>query len=273
MAMTRDRLARAISYEIFSGQDVDGGVLLDLSLVKDDYLKAMGGMIPERWSVDRKAITESPTAHFCMGGVMVNEQAETSLPGLFAAGEVCAGVHGANRLAGNALAEVFVMGGIAGRNAAERAREASISRIPSDLIREERDRLAFDPDRPGEDVRILTGVLKEVMWAGAGVIRDADSLQKAVSRIEELKSNSRHPPRKSVGDLKRHLEFHNMLLLCDMICRAALMRTESRGSHYRHDFPEEDNANWMKNIVVHQNGEGMKMEAVQVSLDLVPFAE
>jgi succinate dehydrogenase/fumarate reductase flavoprotein subunit len=273
MAITRDRLAQAMAFEIFTGLDVDGGVVLDLSPVTDDDLKRLSGLIPLKWTTGKKAITVAPTTHFCMGGVMMNGQAETTQPGLFAAGEVCAGVHGANRLAGNALAEVFAMGGIAGRNAAKRAREIDMPKIPPSLLKEESDRLALSPAGTGEKVRTLTDALKEVMWTGAGVIRDADSLRKVLSRIEELKSISIDSPRETIGDLKNYLEFRNMLQLSDMICRAALLRTESRGSHYRDDFPEEDNINWLKNIVVRKEGSWMVSEAVPVSLDRIPFEE
>ncbi len=273
MTMTRDRLSRAMAFEIFNGLDVDGGVLLDLSPVKDAYLNSISGLIPLKWMAEKKAITVAPTTHFCMGGVMMNEQAETSQSGLFAAGEVCAGVHGANRLAGNALAEVFVMGGIAGRNAAKRAKEIEMPQIPSSLLKEEKDRLAFSPARPVENVRTLTEALKKTMWDGAGVIRDAGSLEKVLSRIEELKWSGIDSHRENIGDLKKYLEFQNMLLLSDMICRTALLRTESRGSHYRNDFPEEDNINWLKNIIVHKNDVKMKLRTVPVSLDPLPFEE
>jgi len=273
MVMTRDRLSRAMAFEIFNGLDVDGGLLLDLSPVKDDDLNSLSGLIPLKWMAGKKASTVAPTAHFSMGGVMVNEQAETARSGLFAAGEVCAGVHGANRLAGNALAEVFVMGDIAGRNAAKRAKEIDMPQIASGLLQEEKDRLAFSPARPVENVRSLTEALKKAMWNGAGVIRDAGSLEKVLSRIEELKWSGIDSHRKNIGDLKKYLEFQNMLLLSDMICRAALLRTESRGSHYRNDFPEEDNTNWLKNIVVRKDGVEMNLEAVPVSLDQLPFEE
>jgi succinate dehydrogenase/fumarate reductase flavoprotein subunit len=233
----------------------------------------LSGLIPLKWTAGKKAITVAPTTHFCMGGVMMNEQAETDQPGLFVAGEVCAGVHGANRLVGNALAEVFAMGGIAGRNAGKRAKEINMPRIPFSLLKEERNRLAFNPARPGKDVRTLTDKLKEAMWTGAGVIRDADSLGIVRSRIEELRSRGIDSPRQTIDDLKKYLEFQNMLLLSDMICGAALSRTESRGSHYRDDFPEEDNINWLKNIVVRKEGNRMVSETVPVSFDRIVTEE
>ena len=271
MAMTRDRLARAVAHEIFHGLDVDGGVLLDFSSVEERELRAAGGMIPTRWTVGRTNLTVAPTAHFSMGGIMANEETETTIPGLFAAGEVCAGLHGANRLVGNALAEVFVMGCLAGRGAAKRAGELDMPEIPPHQIQEERDRLASNPDQPGEDVSELTRALREAMWTGAGVIRDGDSLETTLARIEELKHRSRDCDRSNIADLRKYLEFQNMLLLSDLICRAALMRTESRGSHYRNDFPEEDNVNWLRNIVVQKEEGRARFETKPVSQHLIPF--
>jgi succinate dehydrogenase/fumarate reductase flavoprotein subunit len=273
MVMTRDRLAQAMAAEIFNGLDVDGGVIMDLGPVKDEDLQSVSGLIPLRWTVGKKEIIVAPTTHFCMGGAMIDEKAETAQPGLFAAGEVCAGVHGANRLGGNALAEVFVMGGVAARHAAKKAQEVERPNLPARLLQEEKDRLARRPTGTGEDVRNLTAALKEAMWTGAGVIREAGSLKKVLSRIEELKSSSLDCPREDIGDLKKFLEFQNILLLSEMISRAALLRTESRGSHYRSDFPEEDNINWLKNIIVRKDGVKMKLEAVPVFLDPVSLEE
>jgi len=271
MVVTRDRLARAIASEIFGGLAVKGGVLLDLAAVPDDDLKSLSGLIPLKWTTGKNNIIVAPTTHFCMGGVVINERAETDLPGLFAAGEVCAGVHGANRLVGNAFAEIFAMGGIAGRNAAERAKDMDAPRIVDSQFKEEKTRLVYSPSSSGIDVRILTDRLKEAMWHGAGVIRDAGSLKKSLSQIEELKSNSVKSPRKTIDDLKKHLELQHMLLLSHMICRSALLRTESRGSHYRKDFPEEDNAKWLKNIVIRKKGARMVSESVPVSFDRIAF--
>jgi len=273
MLMTRDRLAQAIATEISKGLDVDGGVIMDLGPVKDEDLQSLSGLIPLRWTVGKKEIIVAPTTHFCMGGVMIDEKAETAQPGLFAAGEVCAGVHGANRLGGNALAEVFVMGGVAARHATIKAQEVERPHLSADLLQEEKDRLAHRPAGTGEDIRILTAALKEAMWTGAGVIREAGSLKKALSRIEEFKSSSLGSPRENIGDLKKFLELQNMLLLSEMISRAALLRTESRGSHYRSDFPEEDNTNWLKNIIVRKDGVKMKLETVPIFLDPVSFEE
>jgi succinate dehydrogenase/fumarate reductase flavoprotein subunit len=271
--MTRDRLARSISEEIFQGLGLNEGVILDISPVQEHNLQRFRPLLPLQWTSDQKEFIVSPTTHFCMGGVMINERAETSIAGLFAAGEVCAGIHGANRLGGNALAEVFAMGGVAGRNAVKAAQEGDRPNMPDEEINDERERLEFSPSQPGEDMKNLSHSLKELMWFQAGIIRNGNGLNDALSRITELRSLSQNSPRTNVGELKRYLEFQNMLLMSEIICRGALLRTESRGSHYRSDFPEEDNVNWLKNIVVSQDNGQMILKSIPVSQDVVPLEE
>jgi len=265
MAITRDRLARAIAMEISGGLDVEGGLLLDLGPVKGDDLRKASDMIPMRWLTGKKRIILAPTTHFCMGGVRVNHRTETAVPGLFAAGEVGGGLHGANRLAGNALAEVFALGGLAGRNAARKAADTKETpEIDLALLDGEKERLARKPSGAAPNVTTLTVALKDAMWAGAGVIRDSESLETTMARIEGLKATVANCSRDNINDLKEYLEFENMLLLSEMVCRSALLRTESRGSHYRTDFPEEDK-NWIKNIVVRNDGLGMKIKKIGVT--------
>lgn len=270
MSMTRDRLAQALAAEIYNGLGVDGGIIMDISQVKEEDLHRVDRMIPARWTIGKKRLIVAPTAHFCMGGIKINEQAETAMPGLFAAGEVCAGVHGANRLGGNALAEVFVMGGVAARNAAKKSRQMDQTLLPVGLLQEEKERLTYRPIKTGEDIRDLITMLKEAMWTGAGVIREAKSLKNVLNVIEELKSSILYSPRENFGDLKKILEFQNMLLIAEMISRSALLRTESRGSHYRSDFPEEDNIEWLQNIIVSKEDSKMKIKSSPVLLDQIP---
>jgi len=141
MAMTRDRLTRAVMQEILEGRGIAGGVIVDLSTVPEGELTALGHLIPGASTPSEGKLIVSPTAHFCMGGIGIDGTAETTVPGLFAAGEVCAGVHGANRLAGNALSEVFAMGGVAGERAAEKALKSQKPDLPEEEILAERKRL------------------------------------------------------------------------------------------------------------------------------------
>ena len=267
MVITRDRLARAMMHEIREGLGVDGGVIMDLGSISDAKLERMSHLLPSEWSGSAKELIVSPTTHFCMGGVITGRDAETSVPGLFAAGEVCAGIHGANRLGGNALSEVFSMGSVAGREAALRARESGPRQIPDQDVEDEKTRLESILARSGDEPGTFRRSLKEVMWYKAGIVRNRIDLEAALDGIEELRSVN--PSIRKGGDLIKYLEFRNMLLLSEMVCKAALMRTESRGSHYRSDFPDEDNANWIKNIVIRKGDRGMKLEGVPVSLERV----
>jgi fumarate reductase (CoM/CoB) subunit A len=271
MALTRDRLARTIMQEIAEGLDVEGGVIMDLSPIPEARMVRLGPLFPSKRSVDRKSFIVSPTTHFCMGGVIIDKNAETSVPGLFAAGEVGVGIHGANRLAGNALCEVFTIGQIAGGAAAQRLGEMETQKIPRDEIAGEKKRLEslFVHGRQGP--KALSRLLKEVMWQKAGIVRHRGSLEEVLQRIESFGSADSRPQVTNWVQLIRCLEFQNMLLVSEMVCRAALLRTESRGSHYRSDYPAEDNDHWLKNIVLRKSDRGMDLESVPVSFDvLVP---
>ncbi|UCE34143.1 MAG: FAD-binding protein [Deltaproteobacteria bacterium] len=268
MAMTRDRLTRAIMLEILEGRDIAGGVLMDLSAISEKKLAPLMHLLPAARSPDERKYVVSPTAHFCMGGIIVNEHAETAVPGLFAAGEVCAGVHGANRLGGNALAEVFAMGEIAGKNAACQAQGMELPTAPAIEMTKEKNWVESLYGKGDRDPGELRRELKQVLWSKAGIIRTENELEEALRKVQELSS---YLSRVHIGDtrgLLRYLELRNMLFIGDAVCRAALMRTETRGSHYRSDYPEEDNENWLKNILVQKQGSGMRLETA--SVDRVP---
>jgi fumarate reductase (CoM/CoB) subunit A len=269
MIMTRDRLTRAIMQEIIAGQDVNGGIIIDLSTADDEKLNRLLHLLPSVNLSQTRKLVAAPTAHFCMGGIIIDENAETSIPGLFAAGEVCAGVHGANRLGGNALTEVFTMGGIAGRRAALQAQKIRQTNFPKKELDEEKSRLEGLLSAGEHDLRKVRQDLKKVMWLKAGIIRKKEDLEEALERIGGL---TEYLPRAQIRDgrgLIKYLEVCNMVLLSEMVCRAALQRTESRGAHYRSDYPEEDNNKWLKNIIIRKKQSTMDLKAVPVSLDTV----
>jgi succinate dehydrogenase/fumarate reductase flavoprotein subunit len=269
LVMTRDRLARVIMLEIQEGLDVEGGVVMDLSALSEDRMAQLRPLFPSLTITDKKQFIVAPTTHFCMGGVVTDQRGETSVKGLFAAGEVCGGLHGANRLGGNALAEVFTMGGIAGRDAAMKAREMGRPEILEHEIAEEKSRLVIPACPGGQDSKSLCRALKEVMWYHAGIIRGRRSLEQVLEKIEELNSENHRLSIAKPKDLVRYLELQHMLLISEMLCGAALLRTESRGAHYRKDYPEEDNANWLKNIIVRKQDNKMRFETVPVALEKV----
>jgi succinate dehydrogenase/fumarate reductase flavoprotein subunit len=269
MAMTRDRLTRAVMREILEGRGIMGGVILDLSTVPEEELTPLRHLLPAASTPGGEELIVSPTAHFCMGGISIDENAETIMPGLFAAGEVCAGVHGANRLGGNALSEVFVMGGVAGERAAQKARESNRPDLPEKGILAERERLESFFSSGGGNLGELRRDLKDVMWRKVGIIRNKEGLEWALERIEGLAACLRGVRVRDYRELMRYLELENMVLLGEMVCRAALLRTESRGAHCRSDYPEEDNQNWLKNILFENQDSKMSVEAVPVPMTTV----
>jgi succinate dehydrogenase/fumarate reductase flavoprotein subunit len=242
---------------------------MDLSPIPEAKMAKLGSLIPSKRSLGRKEFIVSPTIHFCMGGVVIDKNTETSVPGLFAAGEVGVGIHGANRLAGNALCEVFTMGYIAGRRASLKAKEVGAPEMPGDEISAEKARLESLLVDGGQAPKPLFRLLKELMWQKAGIVRHRESLEEALQRIEGFRSLIAKSSTTEWTQLIRYLELQNMLLISEMVCRAALLRTESRGAHYRSDYSEEDNRNWLKNIVLRKEERGMRLEAVPVSLDTI----
>jgi len=264
LKMTRDRLSRAIMQEILDGRGVLNGVMLDLSTVQRGNLKRMSHLLPPMKNNGEEKLIISPTAHFTMGGLAINEEGETAVQGLFAAGEVCSGVHGANRLGGNALAEVFAMGTVAGKNAAKKALKSQKAKFLKGEVNAERKHIESLYSEGRTDIKELRLALRETMWDNAGIIRNNNGMEKALKKIKELSSCI---PDLSITDrtaLVKSLELRNMFLVSEMVCRAALLRTESRGAHYREEYSAEDNDNWLKNIAIRKEGSGMKLEVISL---------
>ncbi len=268
--VTRDRLAQLISHEIGQGASPDQGVVMDMAALSQETARQMSPLLPSRWWKGQKTFKITPTTHFCMGGIVTDQNGETPLKGLFAVGEATAGVHGANRLGGNALAEIFTMGSWVGEKVAQRARDIGAALVPEKAFEKERSRLEGTFSNQGLSAKQLINELKQLMWDKAGVIRQENGLGLALKRL-------RQPwPRAAVSspaNLIRLLEFQNMRCVAEMVCRAALERTESRGSHFRTDYPAEDNRIWLKNIVLRKSDTGMNVETKPVKLDLVDLED
>ena len=190
----------------------------------------------------------APTVHFQMGGVSINDRAETSLPGLYCAGEASGGVHGANRLSGNALAELWVFGAIAGAEAASTVRgQSHLSQASVD-----REIKRLEQMFPGKDEspNVVRQELKQVMWQKAGIVRDAAGLQQAGDQVSALEARCRDISVKSGRDLMEKVKLASMLTVAQLVVCSALQRTESRGSHYRQDYPHRNDQHWLHHVTV-----------------------
>jgi len=200
----------------------------------------------------------SPAAHHMMGGVVIDENCNTGISGLFAAGEVAAGVHGATRLAGAAGTDVLVFGKRAGIAAAASTEGVSLPAAAEDLIRNSCAGIlglldANAPDNSTERGQTLKE-LKEILWNKVGILRNEPDLCQAIEQIVHLTERTKPWKARTIQELAELLEVRNSLCLARMIATAALEREESRGDHYREDYPERDDVRWLNHILMTKPG-------------------
>jgi succinate dehydrogenase/fumarate reductase flavoprotein subunit len=275
---TRDICSVAMMSEILAGRgSPHDGVYVSLKHLPDNLIDHLEDWMPPEFymhyggfnmkdylpDLKREAIESVPASHFFNGGIKIDEHCATSLPGLFAAGEVTGGVHGANRLSGNAYTEMVLWGHRSGRFAAEYARQNPDISIDTEQLQALRAKTFAPLERKtGISQGDLRKKMQQIAWEKAGVLRDGEGLEEALAqfvliRNEELPQVSvRSKERVFNREWLQALELENMLLTMEMVCRTSINRTESRGALYRRDYPDTDNINWLKNqIVSNQNGE------------------
>jgi succinate dehydrogenase / fumarate reductase flavoprotein subunit len=274
---TRDVVARAIYTEVREGRGTEhGGAFLDISNKPADYVKrklpSMYHQFLELADVDitKEPMEVGPTCHYMMGGVRVDaETAQSTVPGLFAAGEVAAGLHGANRLGGNSLSDLLVFGRRAGLAAAEHAKKTNaFSLDPAQIEQAENELLAPFQHRAGENPYAVHRDLQEVMQNLVGIYRNQNDLQDALVKIQQLKQRTAqlsiegsrlfNPGWHLCSDLK------SMLTVAEAVTRSALARHESRGAHSRIDYPKLDPAWEKQNNFVFRRGDQMELRQMPV---------
>lgn len=247
---TRDIVSRAIFAEMRAGNTTpNGGVYLQMSHLGAEHVRASFKGMVERcadcgFDLAAGLVEVVPTAHYMMGGLIFSGDCSTSLPGLFAAGEDTGGVHGANRLGGNGVANSTVFGGIAGDAMAAWVRGNTVRAVPDESAIAQAIADAERPFRstPG-DIEDIRGALLECMWDDVGIVRDAAGLTRAARRLAELDAALNATGMASqvrAFNLTWHdwLNLSNLILVSRAIQSAALHREESLGAHYRSDFPE-----------------------------------
>ncbi|SDU53891.1 fumarate reductase/succinate dehydrogenase flavoprotein subunit [Jiangella alkaliphila] len=269
--LPRDEVARAINAEVKAGRgSPHGGVFLDIAARRTpEYIRrrlpSMYHQFKELADVDITAepMEVGPTCHYVMGGVAVDpDTGESVVPGLYAAGEVAGGMHGANRLGGNSLSDLLVFGRRTGLNAAYaagRRREERASITDEEIRAASEHALAPFGIEGGENPYTVQHDLQEVMHNLVGIIRTADEMERALTDLASLRERI---TRLSVEGHRQYnpgwhlaLDLHNMLRVSECIARAALERTESRGGHTRDDFPATDDTWGTLNLHCRLDGE------------------
>ena len=274
--LTRDHVSRCINREVKAGRgSPHGGVFLDIAWIKKHLpnatehikrkLPSMYHQFKQLAGIDitQVPMEVGPTTHYMMGGVRVDGDSQMStLPGLFAAGEAAAGLHGANRLGGNSLSDLLVFGKRAGEHAAKFANENGAGKVDEAQI----DAVAktalepFERGATGENPYQIQYELQDFMQDLVGIVRTEDEMQRALDRIAQLKTRA---AKTGIGNHRQYnngwhtaMDLENLLDVSEAIARAALLRKESRGAQFREDFPGKD-AEWgARNIVVRRGGEG-----------------
>jgi succinate dehydrogenase flavoprotein subunit len=273
--LTRDVVAKAIMRENEEGRGSEhGGAYLDIASKRsaEDIrrkLPSMHNQFMELAGVDitKEPMEVGPTTHYLMGGLKVDpETEESTCPGLFAAGEVAAGLHGANRLGGNSLSDLIVFGRRAGLGAAAGAK--ALAKAPA--ISEERVQAAIAEalrpfDNPsGENAFAVQAALQALMQSKCSIVRDQAGLEEAIAGIADLRGRAREVSvqgnREYNPGWNTAVDLRNLLDIAEMCTRAALMRTESRGAHTRLDHPESDPAQERVECVITHDGETMRVE-------------
>ena len=270
--LTRDVVARAIMTEVKEGRgSPHGGAFLDIaSRQSPDYIRrklpSMYHQFKELATLDitKEPMEVGPTTHYMMGGIKVEANtAASTVPGLYAAGEAAAGMHGANRLGGNSLSDLLVFGKIAGQCAANFAQENSKVSPHGEEIKKSIEN-TLEPFEDGdENPYQIHQELQEIMESHAGIVRTGEELEKGIRKLEELEK--RLPKMHAKGERKYNpgwhlcLDLHNMIITSLALSRAALERTESRGAHTRLDYPDYDDELGKVNMIVRPGPGGMSV--------------
>ena len=263
---TRDVVSRSGFMEIMAGRGTpNGGVYIDASVMGPEFvMKNFPGMV-ERckdygFDLAHERVEVSPTGHFFMGGALIDPGCHTDLDGLYAAGEDAGGVHGANRLGGNGIADSTVFGGLAGDSMANDVIGRELSPFDESQVAEIVKKTEAPLGREGSDLYPLRDQMRVSNWEKVGIIREEKGLKEGLSVIRELKekmSGVGIPEARSYNILWNDwLNMSNLLDVSEIVGISAMERKESRGAHYRSDFPKKNNREYLKNFFIkRQNGE------------------
>ena len=249
----RYRMAEALYREITAGR---GPIMWEVGGIKESELE----MPIAKDALKRGKVEIVLDFQRILGGAHINEKAETNLSGLFAAGESSGGLHGADRMQGNAFLETQVFGSNAGRNAASRAKAVNDVKIDNQQVEKEMSRIAGIKGKINPADVIET--VRKLMWEKVGIVRDSKNLSEAIEAFKEIRKEK--IPHISSVDIFAALEASNMLRTAEVVAKAARIRTETRSSQIRNDYPATDDANWKKHVCITKQGVGLSVSTVPV---------
>ncbi len=283
--LTRDHVARCINREVKAGRgSPHGGVFLDIAWIKEklpDAAEHIKKKLPSMYhqfkqlanlDITTTPMEVGPTTHYVMGGIRVDADTQAStVPGLFAAGECAAGINGANRLGGNSLSDLIVFGKRAGEHAAIFAKENGHGTIDDDDIKD-KVLAALEPfeREGGENPYTIQHDLQEMMQANVGIVRTHDEMIEALNGLDALSSRAARTFVPGNIDFNpgwhTALDLHNLLTVSEAIARAAIERKESRGGHFRDDFPGKDPEYAKFNYSLKKDSDGaMRIEKIPLA--------
>jgi succinate dehydrogenase / fumarate reductase, flavoprotein subunit len=280
---TRSTVSLAIGKEILEGRGVDGCVLLDLRHLGRkkimERLPQIRELAIEFAGVDpiESPIPVRPGAHYQMGGVRTDQWGETEIPGLYAAGEcACVSVHGANRLGGNSLLETIVFGRRAGQRTGEYVRQVTPRAVSDGTLKTEEARIATLMSNPGpERAWQIREELGKTLSQNLGIFRTKESMTHALHSVRTLKERAARIMLQDHGkvfnsDLIHALELDSLLDVAETIAAGGIAREESRGAHYRSDFPNRDDGQWLKHTLAYRNPSGPQLRYAPVAITRFP---
>ena len=249
----RDFLSQALFKEIYREHR---NVRLDLRNLSeadwqvDPFAAALRPLLSERYGAASRPLAVAPAAHHTMGGARIDTDGATSVPGLFAAGEAVGGLHGANRMSGNALSETLVFGARAGKAAAAWSGRSQGS-DPATIVKALANRTrGWSQGKPvGAELKER---LRKLMWEDGGIMRSAQGLSRALAGVQDIQQEASIPSSELSGkELIDLIELRSALKVAAIILEAAALRQESRGAHFREDFPDQNDTQWQGHLQIH----------------------
>ena len=267
---SRDVVSRSEQTEINEGRGINGCVLLDLRHLGENLIRTkLRQILDLAWDFSgvnliKEPVPIRPGMHYIMGGIKTNIHGATPIPGLYAAGEcACVSVHGGNRLGANSLLELMVFGRRSGAAAAEYASTQRMPTTPESRMNEDQNRIMAMMDRTGDvemagDLRLTLG---KTMHEYTGVYRTDEGLRTALEAVRGLRQRYQQVGLQDKGkvfntSLLFAMELGNMIDVSEAICMGAITRQESRGAHFRLDYPKRDDENWLKHTLVYKTADG-----------------